>query len=516
MEKADAERRGRDLERVRAVIADLRGGQPITKFAQEIRVAPATLRTLLNEPPGKLSAQFQEMVAKTRVKAITGRAESLGRIYGFLVRKERPWEGNENDFVALFGLDAQNAYVEQGLQRWRESAKPADTFLTQDDITLDRIVAGDGADRSAKTVRAGILVWPPYCSDKNDLGGSFAGRMMRRLLGSLRPDKSWKAPELVPLQFHQILTPEILKTGHVDAVFCLYDLPSRRMAGFEFIHLPGLAGQQAAMAISDPQDQIALTWDLLLDPERNNGLLVYVVSDDAAERLVSGPCAYPPERVRPIKAEGAIVELNESIAQTLVEAARNYVAAREEFRRNPVVAPPASIAFVGDAAMVQDVLNKFRARVRADEPRLAQMVSIVSEDNKRCPKYPIGIAVSANSKRWREILHDTLVRELFETTVSLTARAYAELLAEPSSIRLVPLGDEISSSARDCFIEDVLKELERLEAAVKGQGLPKLQEEARISRFGSIREEIERTWSPPAAPEANYSKVKQEGQRNEP
>lgn len=493
---ADHER----LSEVRAELAELRKGKPITAFARDIRIAPGTLQVLLADPPEKLRRTFEEWSGtlpaedgskKVSPKAIAGRAESVGRIYGLLVEAKREPKETEKEFAALFGLDPEDVQVQQGLRRWRESARPKDPFLTQDDATLKMIVSGDGRTRPGE-MRAGILAWAPYATDKSNPGSSFAGRIMTRLLGSLHPLK-WGPPTLVGMDFHEILSPDMLRDGRVDAIFSLYDLPSRRLAGFEFIHVPGLTAPLGAIAFFDPRDRPdGLSWSAILDPELAPDLKVFVVGEDAAHLLVRGACAYPKSRVEAIPPAGDGEELRDKIAATLLEAARRYLGARDRAVRGRSASLPEPFVFIADAAMAQEVLERVESLAQGSK-ELAQLPHEVGSDPRR-PRYPIGIAVSAHSGRWRDILQDTMVRELFVNAGPQTARAYAELLSAPSSICVGALGERIPQSAREHFREDVLETLGELETAALQRALSPIERKRLQAHFNRVRGEILEEW----------------------
>ena len=489
------------LDAVRAALAELRSTAPITTFARDVQIAPATLQKLLTWTQAELVAEFEGwMRGKTTAKdgkapppspkAIAGRAESVGRIYGFLVSKARDPGIEIGEFASLFGLDPKVSQVGQGLKRGENWAN--DPFVTQDDPTLMRIVTGEG-DRERNVVRAGILTWSPYSDEFGNPKPSFAGRIMTRLLGSLDP-LNWGPPHLVSLRFHQILSADMLRNGDLDAIFSLYDLPSRRLAGFDFIHIPGLMAPLDAIAFYSAADvPHGLNWTHILDPANAVGIQTYVVSGDAGHLLVRGACGYPEDRVNPIAAIGDSADLVAVIAKQLVEQAQFYREARSHVLSGRDAPSPSPFVFIADADMANDVLSRFREQA-ARIPDLGSMAHEVKEEDRR-PQYPIGIAVSANSKRWRDILEDTLIRELFVNAGPQTARQYAELLARPSKVCVGPLGDLIPRSARDRFTADVIRILEEMKESFTALPMPEMRIKAHIAKRIT---DIKKAWAQPA------------------
>jgi hypothetical protein len=472
------------LREIREKLERQRQGLSLNAYARSIMIAPATLKKLLDDPPESV-LELGVVKSGGHAKGAAGHAESIGRLYGFLVNRGEKLDFDVQGAARAFGLDTDNVHVQQGLLR----ARPADAFITQNDPTLVRIVRGD-SNRPANQVRAGILAWPPYSSDRRNLEASFAGSMMTRLLGALNP-LSWGPPKLESLEFHQVLTPDLLKTGFVDAIFSLYDVASRRIAGFDFIHVPGLSAPLGGLFFGSKSSDLSkgeTRWADLLDPTHFSDLRVYVVGADAGELLMRGPCAYDAERVEAIGAEDvADGGLDDKIARTLIQAGRSFAEEEVIFREGGGFARPAPFAFVADAGMVERVRARYRALAQAEAADLPK-AQVLDADGHR-PAYPIGIAVSANSERWVAILRNALVRELFVNSGALTAKNYAALLAQPSAIAVGDLGDEIPAHVQLTFTDTVLSELKKFETS---------PDEAVRRRVMEVQADIQETWMPNA------------------
>ena len=446
------------LRALRNLLAMHQAGLPFTSYAKELRVAPGTLRSFLEDDIDTLKSKgsIRDEKGKERPKAVGGRAESVGRIYNFLKAREmRPLPFSDLEAAVAFGLDPENRHVLQGLRRAKE---PTDTFVTQNDDTLKRIESGEGPGRTPNTTVAGILYWPPYSSDRRKPEDSFAGDMMRRLLGSLNP-LEWGPPECISLEFHEILTPDLLKSGRVDAIFSAYDTSARRLSGFEFIHVPGLSAPLGAVCFHTGElpDEM-LKWAHLLDPARSPHFDVHAVEGDAGQLLLLGACGY--EVVNAIAPEAERNDLlTDRVVETLVENAKEYVRLKRLHAAGERDSPPAPFAFVADAGMVQEVRDQYQ-RVAAKHVELERLQTRVLPKDHDRPEYPIGIAVSATSIRWQEILRDAMVRELFINSGPVTARSYAKLLAEPSKISIGDLGPEIPEHVRRTFARAVITALE--------------------------------------------------------
>jgi len=486
---------------VQNALISAKGTLSLAAHAQKIGVAPRVLSMLLGDPD-KLA---QEPLRSA--KAEMGRAETLGRIYAYLVAADDfAGRHDQEDVVAAFGLDFSKSSVRQGWERALSAVPavpPADPFVTHGDPTIERIVRGSD-ERPPNVVIAGILDWEPYTDRTLALEQTFAGKFMRRLLGSLDPSQ-WTV-RLERLGFGDILTPEGLKNGTVDAIFSVYDLPSRRLAGFDFIRIPGLRAPLSALVFSDRRFG-PMTWSTLLDVDATGDLRVFGVMSDASELLIRGVCRYPDDRVVDIaidKNEGR----DRCIAEKLLAEVADFEAKRKDFLAGKASCP-VPFAFVGDATVVAEVEGLLRAVPRKNDPgseeetgepydqgpvRLETITDVAIDDRR--PSYHLGVAISANSPRWLSVLKDALVDELFGNAVAVTANSYAEMLAVPSEVEIDTLPKDWSAETRDIFTGKVWKRLREL---AQDEDASERKNPARQMRIGKMIKQVEAMWQPPFA-----------------
>jgi hypothetical protein len=453
------------LSAVRAELGDKQGGQAITPFAKQIGISPNTLRALMSKEPDVLQAEVDGWEETKSWKALIGRAESIGRIVQFLNRFDKEkWD--PVPVLTSFRLDPTNQYVKQGLHRCGQAVPPPDAQITRGDPTLARILNG-GPDRLRNTIRAGVLIWSPYAENVETLPQSFAGKLLRRLLRSLNP-VDWEKPDLRGLDLKDVLKPDKLKSGEIDLLVPIYDLPSRRMEGFEFIHLPGLSSPMGAISVGTRR----IDWDDILDPQRGGRLQVLVVKHDVGQTLI-GTCDYPDERIQTIELDDGTDQ--NKIAMTVVSRANTFINQQVKYDNRGVGTQPDPFALIGDASVIdkveEEISTLFSLLKLSEDSTIGhnildyvrEYVHKIPPDALDAPTYPLSIAVSGDSQIWLGILERALISELFINTSGLTAKNYADLLVKPSAIRLCALESNIPQSAQSRFWKHLEIELsERL------------------------------------------------------
>jgi hypothetical protein len=458
---------------LQARLLELRGAQPLNAFARKVGVAPNTLLEVMKAEKGQLRRSIDAIGEKPvqRAKRLSGRSESVGRIVQFATDGEQdPIDAEE--ILKELGLDPTNPNVKQGLSRAREAARSADLFLTHGDLVLERIVRGSGS-RKRGEIRIGIASWSAYSGEGDNLAHLIGAKLMRRLVGCLRLSK--EEPVLVPLSLSESVTVDPIKEGRIDAVFGLYDTPARRLAGFDFIHLPGLAARMGALVFGADECR----WRDIVDPDERAGadLEVYVIDGEAGDLLVSG-LGYPTGRMHRFEP-----------TRSFSEIAGDLVGSASVLPQSKTAKP---FAFVGDSFMIDQVadqITKLLATSRVQAPPIQKLDDVGSPAHEGTPHYLIGIGVSANATRWRTILRDTLVSELFGNGRILTARSYARLLLEPSSLTIVPLEPNLRRQAANSFATEVLQELENDRIVVGIDAKPSLRQ-----HLTYIVESIQHNW----------------------
>ena len=394
------------------------------ELADSIGVSTSTLARLLR---GKFFGgdKFKEPERASQ-RQLQGYAETLTRVALFLgVAPEA--------LIKSYGIDP----ALPGLQTSIANAARDQAIANRHggDSVIDRI-----RNRTPQIVSAGILKWEPFVEAGESVDASWAHGFMRRLIASVNPD--WVGGEANPVHTIKEALDAVSNKNQLDCCFGLYDTPSRRVLGLDFLQLPGLGVALGSVAI--PGEGIS---EKDLYDRRHSGIVRFVIENEVGDHFLRGPCGLRD-----------IVQLQ--------NPSPDYIAARLATRRAMSPSPP--VVFVANYATCTSVARSLQFPNRWKT--LAHDIfdaSIVEHDmpfkfrTLTGAAYEVGIAFDANATRWGKLLKLALQREMFRNTVGLAAAAYATLLLKnhaQSTLVNLPLLDTLPAYSARNFLENLRHE----------------------------------------------------------
>jgi hypothetical protein len=416
-------------------------------FARRVHVAPQTLMDIIRAEPGA----YRDAPSKKAA----GRTETVSRIVRF-VNQDADNPVNLIAVLHALGLESEGLAAAEASNKLTVTRVQEEDvlFRTHGDVVLTRIerrkLAGD-----PNPVKAGIDEWAPFCPPGEGMESSFAGVFMRRLLGCLNP-LDWGNPELKPLGFSEASDANCVLNGKYDALFSVYDIPSRRLSGFEFIRLPGLRGALGAIAFGFDH---AVTWESILDRDElsDSSLTVFVIEGEVGDFFLSGSCDYK---------EGQIERLGKSIkAPDIAKSLWDFIKPRLD--RRGQVDP---FLFCADQAITTKVelelMRIFGANLH--DPRASELTGKLQRVDPQTlfsPHYPLGIAVHGRALRWIDVLRNTLQTELFMNGAALTAKHYVQMLGrhDAETLQLAELKSDLPADIADAFVGHIGHALQAFE-----------------------------------------------------
>lgn len=341
-----------------------------------------------------------------------GLAESLTRLALYLKVEPRI-------AVAEFGLDAEDADVAFGMDRARRTAQRPQMVKDQtlEDMELRRIQSM----AAESTVDVGLLDWSPF--HRRGEANSFATLFMRRLLQAINP--YWIVNDGTIDGMRDAITGLTEDSPKYHIVFGLYDLAYRRAFGLNFVRVPGLSIELGAVTSRK------LTWNEILsasDPKP----IAFVLAEEAGFHLLRGACGYDADVIRPIGNRDP-----QAIARELVLALDDRTLTRD-------------VIFVADANTCAEVETHLRDQSwqknwptgrklpTGDLARRFLLLGKERNDPQRdwAPRYPVGIAIRADSPRLHDLLVAAIRNELFDYGRLATAQLYQRLREQPNADHL--------------------------------------------------------------------------------
>lgn len=332
-------------------------------------------------------------------------------------------------------------------------------------LTREEKKEDDGKEEGR--VRAGVLMWPPFYEDNEDVVKSWAWEYVSRLIGALNPLWAPKPDSVADIN-------EAVKgitEGRYDLVFGIYDTPYRRLLGLSFIHLPGLGVPLGALAGNGAQ---GLDWRTITHNKETSHIEALVIQEEVGHLFLAGACRYTKQDL--------VVSTESETASIAARFAHQLFLSRSSEVRPILVADKLTCSRVkrelqfGNDWKEKDILQGIDVAVLTPQINL---VDFVTEDkNSVTPVYRLGIAYRADAKRWGELLQAAQTEELFRNSLGLTAESYAILLAKAEE-KLCPLSfEDLSPLVCDSFVRLVsqgheLKEKWRREWGMKKEGQDK-------------------------------------------
>jgi hypothetical protein len=404
-------RRSKELGPLQAAVEVAREDRALATIASDAKVSTKTLAFVRK---GKVVSNR----ASSRERS--GWAESLTRLALHL--RVEPASA-----LAEFGLSTAEADVRTAAERALRSVSRPQMV---DDRALRDIELRRLSTEATRDIRLGILKWPPFYYGSQKSG--FAEPFTRRLVQSVNP--FWRAGEIEEFEtIEDAINGLINEPPTCELCFGLYDTSYRRELGLDFVPVPGLFIDLGAVAARP------LTWPDLIDTTRGTPHAL-VLKEEAGFHLLRGACDY-----------------KDTVDLTVVDhhdpprLAAHLIALWRKFRTRDV-------ALVVDANTCRAVLSEItdgdswrkhwreHAGHGAEAPTSSDLGSFCmvtssaggSAGGGWTPRYPVCIAVRADSPRLRELLNAALRADLFEHGRLATARLYQQLLetAGPADVSL--------------------------------------------------------------------------------
>ena len=374
-------------------------------------------------------------------RQLAGWAEPFTRMALFLKREP-------NRVLNAFSINPKHPAVSAAVDRVIESEHIG---KHHPGLVLDLVV---GRILNRGSVRAGILVWPPFTGKEEAVETSWGGKYIRRVIRSMNP--KWEV-EVVKIKSLKEAIKLVLSDDddkNLDCCFGLYDTASRRLKGLDFVDVPGLGVKLQVIANKNAK----LKWnDILAGPNAGeNTLIPIVIEDEVGHLFLEGVCGFPnPEAVDSSD--------HRYLAERLIERA--------------LVEDDASkhVIFAADSATCEGILEQLK---RIDwEPKISTEISpekvkgirscfkSIDKDTGQSENvaYGVGIATRANAKEWTKMLSRTQQDELFRNGLVLTARYYLELLQDEAARKILsplPLEPQLPAYSARLFVRQVQKDCE--------------------------------------------------------
>jgi hypothetical protein len=428
---------------------ELRSGEPLAAFARTIGVAPKAVLEMMR---GDAGAGDQ---SNATGKALAGRAESIGRIVDFANQGTPAKMIDPVEVLKELGFDVEDYNVRRGLSRRQAIVRARQEISTHGDPVIERILFGDGPARAPNVVHAAAVAPQfPFCPDEKEIERSFSGKFLRRLLNCLQPAK-WEIPPLLTLSYSELFDIDKLRDGEIDVAFGLFDTPSRRLDGFDFIHLPGLGSPLICLSFGVD----GFGWAELLDSDmdRPEEFDIVVIRGEVGDILISGSCDYPERLIQRFDTNATPDDVARALGPRAVAA----------YRRSGTDALTRPFLFCSGMGMADELgykLNDYLLQegIPPDEVgTVYKKVKKQKEEPSLYPIYKVGLAVNSVAERWRQILQQAVVSELFVNSRAVTARQYIDLLSMESSVEMIPLVSDLPADVADLFTRTFDHELDR-------------------------------------------------------
>jgi len=295
---------------------------------------------------------------------------------------------------------------------------------------LTREEKGEDNGKEDGKIRAGVLMWPPFFEENEDIGKSWAWEYISRLIGALNP--LWTSKPMSVASINDAV--QGITRGQYDLVFGIYDTPYRRLLGLSFIHLPGLGVPLGALAGNRAEE---IDWRTITHHKETGRIEALVIQEEVGHLFLAGACGYTKNNL--------VVSAEADTASLAARFAKQLFLSRSSETRPVLVADTLTCDRVkrelqlGNDWKKKDFLQGIDVAVLTPQ---INMIEFVTEDkNSITPVYRLGIAYRADAARWGDLLQGAQTEELFRNSLGLTAESYVNLLAKAEE-KLHPLSFE--------------------------------------------------------------------------
>ena len=297
-----------------------------------------------------------------------------------------------------------------------------DTVAGVVDDTLAKLAAGDagvrpdlGADEAGDEYihRVAGYEFPDEAKVGIVSGGaghSFLGAYVSGLIGAIRPD----CRITVTTGGEADLTGRLTGSGpELDMVAGVADTLRRRMAGLDFVDIPGIKIRLSAICLRRREmEAMPPRWLEAVSPAISRDNKYMVLGDDLAARFLKGQCGVAEENLI-MREPGDLCEA----ADTLVRESSLWESSMHQERW---------VILVGDEETCFAVGRTLEER---EDFRRAYSVERLSKFPQDLPAFQVAIALPAWSQEIRDLLRAATGLELIGSGGAHTAHLYAGLLA---------------------------------------------------------------------------------------
>jgi hypothetical protein len=425
-----------------ALEARMSGEQGLSKqaMAQDAGVSIRTVQEVLSgdyakddpKTKKKRPSPDPKVCSPRQLRGYTEALTRLSRYAGIPAEETLPAYGISLDWK---DIRTWMTRVERRQAVYRGISDPVlEAILTREEKKED-----DGKEEGR--VRAGVLMWPPFFEDNEDIVESWAWEYVSRLIGALNPLWAPKPESVADIN-------EAVKgitEGKYDLVFGIYDTPYRRLLGLSFIHLPGLGVPLGALVGNGAQ---GIDWRTITHNKETSHIEALVIEEEVGHLFLAGACRYTKQDL--------VVSTESETASLAARFAHQLFLSSSSEIRPILVADNLTCSRVkrelqsGNDWKRKDILQGID--VAALTPQINKVNFVTDDKNSVTPVYRLGIAYRADAKRWGELLQAAQTEELFRNSLGLTAESYATLLAKAED-KLCPLSfEDISPLIRGRFV----------------------------------------------------------------
>jgi hypothetical protein len=179
-----------------------------------------------------------------------------------------------------------------------------------------------------------------------------------------------------------LVNTDSIRTGKLDAAFCMYEIPSHRLEGFDFIRIPGIGGTLGAIAFSFDEE---VAWERILDRDdlgTTEGLRIFVIKDEVGDCFLSGSCDYR---------EGQIQRFERSLDSLNISKGLWQHIEKQLYDGSTYTQP---FLFCADVSVAQHVEKELRSLIKTEADSgiradLNRKVLRISPDQLFSPVYPM-------------------------------------------------------------------------------------------------------------------------------
>ena len=372
--------------------------RPLAEIAKAAKVSTRAL--------AKAKAGWSPSTELRTRRQKVGVAETVTRLAVYL--GIRPDEALRE--LGIMGDDAVAAAISRAA---RDAARPQ---IHPDRALSDIAIRASTDPQGSPVVKAGILAWEPFHRAGEE--SSFGRQYLEALLRSVNPN--WRIEyhdlETIDEAINALVSPPV----KCDLIFGLYDLPYRRQEGLDFVPIPGISVSLGAIV---SEQLSSFDWPSLLYQTANTPLAM-VMKEEAGYHILVGSSGYANNNLL-IQDHHSLHDL----ASDLLKQWSYFEASRGR-----------SVCLVADAFSCRGVLEEISHLLTHSPPNLDQPAPrfrLLERDTAWTPAFELGVALRADSTRFKSLLNFATRQSLFHHGLLRTAGLYLDLFEQTDSSDLI-------------------------------------------------------------------------------